>query len=59
MRIHVSSIGSQGTSASAQDMLRYAVYISNLFFLTSDAIATIVIDTDVTKEQLGACTIYL
>ncbi|XP_041353509.1 uncharacterized secreted protein ARB_06907-like isoform X2 [Gigantopelta aegis] len=44
--------GTQGKSEMTQSLLILAVYIANLFFLTSDAIAPIVKDTDVTIQQI-------
>ena len=45
--------GTQGKSEITQNLLTFAVYIANLFFLTSDAIAPIVKDTDITTQQIG------
>ena len=45
--------GSQGSGVMQQYILQAAVYIANLFFLTSDTSATIVKDSDIDIHKLG------
>ncbi|KAK7493419.1 hypothetical protein BaRGS_00015319, partial [Batillaria attramentaria] len=44
--------GTRGTSEMTRNIQAYAVYIANLFLLTSDAYSPVVKDVDVTPEQI-------
>ena len=45
--------GTQSKQHITERIQSYAVYIANLFFLTSDALAPVVKDVDVTPQQIG------
>jgi hypothetical protein len=47
-----------GTMGSEEDVGRlqaYAVYVANLFFLTSNALVTVLRDSDYRKDDYGQC----
>jgi hypothetical protein len=47
-----------GTRGSEEDVGRlqaYAVYVANLFFLTSNALVTVLRDSDYRKDDYGQC----
>lgn len=45
--------GTLGDPEVKQKILISAVYIANLFLLTSDAVAHVVNDVDISSQQLG------
>ena len=45
--------GTQSKQQITERLRSYAVYIANLFFLTSDALAPVVKDVDMTAQQIG------
>ena len=45
--------GTIGTASDTQLLRDYAVYIANLFFLTSDTVAFVVKDVDLTTVTSG------
>lgn len=51
--IYFLSSGTRGEQHATERMLSYAVYIANLFFLTSDTLATVVKDVDISAQQIG------
>lgn len=46
-------LGSKGDAAMVQLLTKLAVYISNLFFFTSDANVPVIKDTDLTDQVAG------
>ena len=50
--------GTQGSEAVTQELLESAVYIANLFFLTSDAYAPIIKDTDLSEDKASEAILY-
>ncbi|KAL8611053.1 hypothetical protein ACOMHN_042669 [Nucella lapillus] len=52
-------VGTQGKQAATERLQAYAVYVANLFYLTSDTTAPVVKDTDITEQHLENTNVIL
>ena len=50
---HIFPAGSHGDDDISSAILQHSVYVANLFFLTSDTLAPVILDKDITDEQAG------
>ena len=45
--------GTRGEASTRENLEAFAVYIANLFIMTSDTIVTVYRDKDINEEELG------
>ena len=50
--------GSSGPAAEVKQLHQFSVYIANLFFLTSDTVAPVIRDSELTQEKTGWYSLY-